>query len=81
MSILFSTNYSDNSLYLLLEPVLSAVRMMGVQGKFYVGEVVVQMLEVVVVDTAEDLLLHLMSVRVEVVAGPQVVSGEMPFQI
>lgn len=81
MNTLFSTNYSDNSLYLLLEPVLSAVRMMGVQGKFCVGEVVVQMLEVAVVDTVEDLLLHLMSVKVEVVAGPQVVSGEMPFQI
>jgi hypothetical protein len=53
------------------------MRMIGVQGKFCVGEVVVQMLVVAVEDTAE----HLLSVKVEVVAWQQVVSGEDPFQI
>jgi hypothetical protein len=47
--------------------------MVEVQEKFYVGEVVVQMLEVVVVDIVEDLLLHLISGKVVVVvAEPQV---------
>jgi hypothetical protein len=41
-----------------------------VQGKFYVGEVVAQKLEVVVVDTVEDSLLHLISAKVAVVAEP-----------
>lgn len=49
---------------------LSVVMVVVVQGKFYVGEVVAQMLEVVVVDIVEDLLLHLISAKVVVVAEP-----------
>lgn len=63
-----------------LEQALSVVTVVEVQGKFYVGEVVAQMLEVVVVDTVEDLLLHLLSAKVVVVAEPQVASGKVPFQ-
>lgn len=63
---------NDHSVYLQLERALS-VMMVEVQEKFYVGEVVVQMLEVVVVDIVEDLLLHLISGKVVVVvAEPQV---------
>lgn len=57
-------------MYLQLEQALSVVMVVEVQGKFYVGEVVEQMLEVVVVDTVEDLLLHLISAKVVVVAEP-----------
>ena len=66
-------------MYLQLEQALSVV-MVEVQGKFYVGVVVVQMLEVVVVDIVEDLLLHLTSAKVVVVAEPQVASGMVTFQ-
>lgn len=59
---------------------MSVVMVVEAQGKFYVGEVVAQMLEVVVVDTVEDLLLHLLSAKVVVVAEPQVASGKVPFQ-
>jgi len=63
-----------------LEQALSVVMVVEVQGKFYVGEVVAQMLEVVVVDIVEDLLLHLISAKVVVVAEPQVASGKVPLQ-
>lgn len=63
-----------------LEQALSVMMVVEVQGKFYVGEVVVQMMEVVVVDIVEDLLLHLISAKVVVVAEPQVASGKMPLQ-
>lgn len=62
-----------------LERALSVV-MVEEQAKFYVGEVEVQMLEVVVVDIVEDLLLHLISAKVVVVAEPQVASWGVPFQ-
>jgi len=57
-------------MYLQLGQTLSVVMVVVVQGKFYVGEVVAQMLEVVVVDIVEDLLLHLISAKVVVVAEP-----------
>lgn len=60
---------------------MSVLRVVEVQVKFYVGEVAVQMLAVVVVDTAEDLLLHLTAEKGVVVVGPQEVLGEAPFQI
>lgn len=62
-----------------LEQALSVVTV-EVQGKFYVGEVVVPMLEVVVVDIVGDLLLHLISAKVAVAAEPQVVSGVVTFR-
>jgi len=67
-------------MYLQLEQALSVVMEVEVQGKFYVGEVVAQMLEVVVVDIVEDLLLHLIFAKVVVVAEPQVLSGKVPLQ-
>lgn len=60
---------------------MSVLRVAEVQVNFYVEVVVVQMLVVVVVDIAEDLLLHLMAEKGVVVVGPQEVSGEAPFQI
>lgn len=64
---------NDHLVYLQLEQALS-VLMVEVRGKFYVGEVVVQMLVVVVVDIVEDLLLHPLSAKVVAVAEPQVAS-------
>lgn len=61
---------NNHSMYLQLGQTLSVVMVVVVQGKFYVGEVVAQMLEVVVVDIVEDLLLHLISAKVVVVAEP-----------
>lgn len=60
---------------------MSVLRADEVQVKFYAGVVVVQMLAAVVVDIAEDLLLHLMTEMGVVVVGPQEVLGEAPFQI
>jgi hypothetical protein len=76
-----STNYNDNLLYLLLEPVLFVVRVVEEQEKFYVGEVVVQLLGVVVEGIVEDLFLLLQAAKGVVVVEPQVVSGEIAFQI
>lgn len=55
-------------MYLQLEEALSVVMVVEVQGKFYVGEVVAQMLVVVVVDIVEDLLLHPIPAKVVLVA-------------
>jgi hypothetical protein len=56
------------------------VRVVEGQAKFYVGEVVVRILAVVVVDIVEDLLPHLTAEKEVVVAGLWVVEGEVPFQ-
>lgn len=57
-------------MYLQMEEALSVVMVVEVQGKFYVGEVVVQMLVVVVVDIVEDSLLHPIPAKVVLVAEP-----------
>lgn len=67
-------------MYLQLEQALSVVMVVEVQGKFYVGEVVAQILVAAAVDIVEDLLLHLISAKVEVVAETEVASGKVPFQ-